>query len=90
MVRLPFQGFFNRIVSAFKKQKPKEGKPIQPPKQEPEFIKEKRSVLAFWLGIAKENPRNITRQSKEMMIQLAEEKRERKRKRNLRLIRRTQ
>ena len=91
-IRFPFKGLFGKVATAFrhKDRKPIEHRKPQPPEPVvlPKLIEqlfEPRRGFAAWLLNSNDNPRNIIPGGKEMMLQLAEEKRERRRARNRRL-----
>jgi hypothetical protein len=91
-VRFPFQGLFGKIAAAFrhKNRRPIEHQRPQPPEPVvlPKLIEqlfEPRWGFAAWLLNSNDNPRNLSPGGKELMLQLAEEKRERRRARNRRL-----
>lgn len=84
-----FQGFFRRTVAAFKAKateriKRRTPQPATPKPAIPEPV-ERRRGFAKWLLTPNDSPRNIISGGKEMMLRLAEEKRERRRARNRRL-----
>jgi len=86
-IRFPFKGLFGQIAAAFKRNKPQFTEHHKPPV--PKAIipdrPERRWALVEWLRMPKYHPRNIIPGGKELMLRLAQEKRERRRARNRRL-----
>jgi len=86
-IRFPFKGLFGKVAAAFrhKNRRSTESRNIPARPATPVIpLPEKRGGLAHWL-FAGDNPRNLSPGGKEMMLRLAEEKRERRRARNRRL-----
>jgi len=86
-IRFPFKGLFGKVAAAFrhKNRRPTESHAFPAKPAGPVIsLPEKRGGLARWLFV-KDNPRNLSPGGKELMLQLAEEKRERRRARNRRL-----
>jgi len=84
MLRFPFQGFFQKVgkTLGLKAKKFKDHrKPSFPPRSVVPQELTRRPKLITWL-LLKDYPRNILPWGKAMMLRLAEDKRERKRKRN--------
>jgi len=92
-VRFPFNGLFGKIALAFRHKNRRPTEYQRPQLTTPNFIipksveqlLEPRRGFAAWLLNSNDYPRNIIPGGKEMMLRLAEEKRERRRARNRRL-----
>jgi hypothetical protein len=88
-IRFPFKGLFGKVATAFrhKNRRPIEHQKPQPPTAKPAIPEpvEPRRGFAAWLLNSNDYPKNIIVGGKEMMLRLAEEKRERRRARNRRL-----